>query len=136
MSIGLDNNNPGNIRLSATKYLGEVQLSQNKSFKQFKSMAWGYRAIFVLLHTYNIRYGLRNIERIINRYAPPTENNTERYISFVSYRSGIPRDKPIDTLSANDMIPIVTAISRMENGVEAVSEDVNAGWELFIKHKP
>ena len=99
-------------------------------------MAWGYRAIFVLLHTYNIRYGLRNIERIINRYAPPTENDTERYISFVSYRSGIPRDKPIDTLSANDMIPIVTAISRMENGVEAVSEDVNAGWELFIKHKP
>ena len=136
MSIGLDNNNPGNIRLSSTKYLGEVKISNDKAFKQFESMAWGYRAIFVLLHTYNVRYGLKNIESIITRYAPPTENDTERYIAFVSYRSAIPRDRQIDTLSAKDMIPIVTAISRMENGVEAIHDDIKAGWNLFLKHKP
>lgn len=136
MSRGLDNNNPGNIRLSATKYRGEVQPSRDKSFKQFETIAWGYRAVFVLLHTYNTRYGLRNIESMVGRYAPPTENDTERYISFVSYRSGIPRDRPIDTLCETDMIPIVTAISRMENGIEAEPEEIDAGWELFERHKP
>lgn len=43
---GLRNNNPGNIRLSSTKYQGEVQPSQDTAFKQFESMAYGYRAIF------------------------------------------------------------------------------------------
>lgn len=35
---GLRNNNPGNIRLSSTKYQGEVQPSQDTAFKQFESM--------------------------------------------------------------------------------------------------
>lgn len=46
MSRGLKNHNPGNIRQSATKYIGEVRPSQDKSFKQFSSMAYGYRAMF------------------------------------------------------------------------------------------
>ncbi len=136
MSRGLDNNNPGNIRLSATAYLGEVKPSRDKAFKQFETMAWGYRAIFVLLHTYGVKHGLRSIEAIVKRYAPPTENDTERYVSFVAYRSGIAREREIDTLSAADMKRIVTAISRMENGVEAVAAEIDEGWELFMKHKP
>jgi Asp-tRNA(Asn)/Glu-tRNA(Gln) amidotransferase A subunit family amidase len=50
MSRGLKNNNPGNIRISATKYLGEVQPSQDRSFKQFKEMRYGYRAMFVIIN--------------------------------------------------------------------------------------
>ena len=29
------------------------------------------------------------------------------------------------------MIPVVAAMSQMENGVKAVWEDVEAGWRLF-----
>ena len=31
------------------------------------------------------------------------------------------------------MVPIVAAMSYVENGVEAKMPDVQAGWELFIK---
>ena len=61
MSRGLANNNPGNIRRSKVRYKGEVQPSRDPSFKQFESPAWGYRAVFMLLHTYRVRHGLRII---------------------------------------------------------------------------
>lgn len=38
MSRGLKNCNPGNIRISTTKWIGEIQPSTDKSFKQFKAM--------------------------------------------------------------------------------------------------
>ena len=34
------------------------------------------------------------------------------------------------------MVPVVAAMSRVENGVAAVIDDVNKGWELFQQHKP
>ena len=67
---GIRNCNPGNIRNSKTKYLGEVRPSRDAAFKQFETMAWGYRAMFVLLHTYS-RNGYRTLRQMIMRYAPP-----------------------------------------------------------------
>ena len=55
MSRGLRNRNPGNIRRSGVRYKGEVRPSTDPAFKQFGSMALGYRAIFVLLDTYRRR---------------------------------------------------------------------------------
>ena len=77
------NRNPGNIRRSATKYLGEVAPSRDAAFKQFETMAWGYRAMFVLLDSYS-RKGYRTIRQMISRYAPPIENHTENYIRCVA----------------------------------------------------
>ena len=57
MSRGVRNCNPGNIRCSRVRYKGEVLPSQDREFKQFESMAYGYRAMFVLLDTYRRRYG-------------------------------------------------------------------------------
>ena len=53
MSRGLRNNNPGNIRRDRDKWQGEIVPSQDQSFKQFSSMAYGYRALikFCLLYT-------------------------------------------------------------------------------------
>ena len=80
MSRGLDNRNPGNIRRSGVRYRGEVRPSRDADFKQFKSMEWGYRAMFVLLHTYSVRYGCNTLSKMISRYAPPSENDTQAYI--------------------------------------------------------
>lgn len=65
---GMRNRNPGNIRRSATKYLGEVAPSRDAAFKQFETMAWGYRAMFVLLDSYS-RKGYRTIRQMVSRYA-------------------------------------------------------------------
>ncbi|MCX4282172.1 structural protein P5 [uncultured Alistipes sp.] len=131
MARGLNNRNPGNIRQSKGRYKGEVRPSRDPAFKQFETMAWGYRAIFVLLHTYRIRHGLRTIAAMIARWAPPSENKTGLYIRTVSRRSGIPADRPLDTRDRRTMIPIAAAISFVENGTAADMHDVEKGWELF-----
>lgn len=132
MSRGLRNNNPGNIRRSRVRYQGEVRPSRDADFKEFETMAYGYRAMFVLLDTYSSRYGLHTIRSMLNRYAPPEENLTESYIRFVSDYSGVMPDEPIDTRCQGDMIPIVAAMSRIENGISANLADVEEGWRLFI----
>jgi hypothetical protein len=109
-----------------------VSPSQDCEFKQFESMAYGYRAMFVLLDTYRRRYGLTTIRQMINRYAPPSENFTEGYVRFVADYAGVMPDEVVDTRSEMDMIPIVAAMSKIENGVAANIEDVERGWELFI----
>jgi hypothetical protein len=127
--------NPGNIRKSATRYLGEVVPSRDKAFKQFQTMVWGYRAMFVLLDSYR-RKGYLTIRQMVTRYAPPIENHTENYIRYVSEWSGVGVDVPLDTQSDKVMIPVVAAMSRIENGIPAVLADVDAGWNLYQTHKP
>ena len=129
-SRGLRNCNPGNLRHGSVRYRGEVA-STDDSFKCFESMAMGYRAMFVLLHTYQCRYGLKCIAEMIARYAPPTENNTTAYIEAVVQISGIAADYILDTLSDESMLAVVSAMSRVENGVGACPADVIEGWELF-----
>ena len=133
MSRGLRNCNPGNIRRSRTRYEGEVVPSGDSQFKQFESMGYGYRAMFVLLHTYRLRGYGATIEKMISRYAPPSENNTEGYIARVSVGSGIAKDCLLDTLSAEQMIPIVCAMSEVENGVAADRPTVERGWHWFAR---
>ena len=52
MTRGLRNNNPLNIRRNNTKWQGLSVTQTDKSFFQFKTMAYGYRAAFKTLQTY------------------------------------------------------------------------------------
>lgn len=135
MSRGLQNCNPGNIRQSKVRYKGEVRPSRDPAFKQFESLAWGYRAIFVLLDTYRIRYGLDTIRGMISRWAPPSENHTETYIRAVADAVGIPDGQPLDTRDRTTMLRMAAAISRVENGAAADMGEVELGWELFVRDK-
>lgn len=131
MSRGLRNCNPGNIRRSIARYRGEVQPSRDPEFKQFESLAWGYRAIFVTLDTYQRKHGLRTIAEMIGRWAPPTENHTRAYVRAVAHRSGIAPCGEIDTRNRATMVAMVAAMSRVENGVPADRKALEEGWELF-----
>ena len=132
MSRGLDNCNPGNIRRSRVRYRGEVRPSRDAAFKQFESMEWGYRAVFVLLDTYRRRYRLDTVRGMIGRYAPPSENDTARYVRTVCEMTGLGPDERIDTRSRATMVPLVAAISWVENGVAAVRADVERGFDLAV----
>ena len=129
---GLRNNNPGNIRQNSIRYSGEIQPSKDAAFKQFQSMAYGYRAMFVVLHTYARKHGIDTIERMISRYAPANENHTQAYIDAVSAESGVSATSHLTSTNADVMIPIVAAMSRVENGVFANMHEVVEGWDLFI----
>lgn len=130
---GLRNCNPGNLRCSAVRYKGECAEGDSAGFRRFESVAYGYRAMFVLLHTYALRYGCRTIEAMILRYAPPSENDTAAYIRRVSRASGIDARARVDTLDGAVMQPIVCAMSAVENGVAACVADVRSGWAMFAE---
>ena len=88
---GLRNYNPRNIRRNSDVFQGEINPSRDNEFKQFKTMAYGYRAIFKILCNYHRIYKLTTIRQMIGRWAPQNENNTEAYVHLVSSYSGIQR---------------------------------------------
>lgn len=134
MSRGLRNNNPGNIRQNSDNFLGEIKPSADSAFKQFESIEYGYRAMFVTLNTYQKRYGLSTIRTMISRWAPSKDNNdTEAYIRAVSSESGVPENSHITSTNKDVMVPIVAAMSRVENGAAANITEVQRGWDLFMQ---
>ena len=134
VSRGIRNNNPLNIRHSRDRFQGEVVPGSDRAFKQFSSMAYGYRAAFVVLGSY-LACGRNTVEKIIRAWAPPTENNTEGYINHVVQRSGVGRNKVLTADSGGDYRKIVAAMSHCENGVPANMADVEAGFRLQSKIK-
>ena len=126
---GLRNNNPLNIRHSRDRFQGEVVPGSDRAFKTFSSMAYGYRAAFVVLGSY-LACGRNTVEKIIRAWAPPTENNTESYIAHVVQRSGVGRNKVLTAESGGDYRKIVAAMSHCENGVQANMADVEAGFRM------
>ncbi|MBI6215999.1 structural protein [Proteus sp. DFP240708] len=128
---GERNNNPGNIR-HGSKWQGLSIEQTDKDFCQFISPEYGIRAIYKLLQTYQKKYGLNTIKTIINRYAPPNENNTAGYIIRASKEIGIEEDNPINTQLKNVAIPLAVVIVNIELGYQPYSEKVfEDAWLLL-----
>jgi len=130
MTRGYQNKNPGNIRLTADTWKGEIP-GKDKSFKTFKSMSWGYRAIFVLLRTYIIDKQLNTIRKIISTYAPGNENNTGAYITTVAKHTGLDPDEQIYFSDESKIVDVVAAISYVENGIQPDISQIFDGLKLF-----
>ena len=131
MSRGLRNCNPGNIRITKDKWQGLRANQEDKSFFQFETMAYGYRALIRTLQNYRIKWGCQTIADFINRWAPPVENNTSGYISRVCREMQVPNSYIPDINDKATMCAFAAAISQVENGVPAVMADVEKGWELL-----
>jgi hypothetical protein len=129
---GIRNNNPLNIRHNADVFQGEIT-GNDKSFKTFSTMPYGYRAGFTILHTYLTKYGCNTIEKIISRFAPPIENNTQAYISTAVKYSGVAANEILTATSGGKYILIVSAMSFVENGVNADIAQIKAGFNLQTK---
>ena len=129
-SRGLRNNNPGNIRHGASKWVGLVP-GDDSAFCTFSEMKYGYRAMIKLLQNYKKLHGCDTIRKIINRWAPPNENNTPAYVLYVAGRMGKSPDVDIDVNDKGTMVALAAAISAMENGEPAVVSDIEAGWETL-----
>jgi hypothetical protein len=110
---------------------GEVRPSQDKSFCQFKNMAYGYRALIKLLQNYRRLYRCRTIADFIQRWAPPSENNTSGYITRVCREMQVPESYVPDVDDMATMCAFASAISLVENGKLAVMADVESGWNLL-----
>ena len=125
------NKNPLNIRYSpANNWRG--QTGENKGFCVFSSEAYGMRAAFRILTNY-IKNGHNTIRKIVSRWAPPSENNTEKYIEFVSYETIIDPDLELTDNNIHDYwtkLMILRAMAKMESGVWYDEQQIN----LYINY--
>jgi len=115
LTRGERNNNPGNIVKSDIFWRGEIA-GDDKRFESFASPDEGIRALALILQNYQKKYGLNTVRGLINRYAPPVENNTGAYINAVSGAVGVSPDTPLNLADPGTLLPLVTAIIKHENG--------------------
>ena len=129
---GYRNNNPLNIRKNAANaWKGKVVPGTDPAFEQFISMAYGYRAALYLLRKY-IGQGHNTIRKIINKWAPPSENNTSSYVANVASRSGIGANTILSRDDQQSLCKIAWAMAWSENGkAPATMDDIYAGWALL-----
>lgn len=113
---GIRNNNPGNIRKSAEAWQGLAPEQTDSAFFQFVSMPYGVRAMVKILRNYSTRYGLNTVQGIINRWAPPVENNTSAYVNAVAGALQVSPTAPLNLDNADTIFTLVRAIISHENG--------------------
>ena len=127
------NNNPLNIRRSKDKWQGLAAKQSDSSFFKFESMEMGWRAAFVILtKTYYHKYRLFTIRKIISRWAPSVENDTEAYIKRVSDLTGIDPDEPlgIPSLYPSSWMALGLAMAIVEGGRQPDVFPMMRGWTL------
>lgn len=121
---GIRNNNPGNIRWG-DPWKGLVPKSErtDDEFCQFVSPVWGIRAICKILQTYASSYGITTVRGIVSRWAPPSENNTKAYVDSVCRQTGLRPHTIIHPKKYKEVLPLVRAIIRHENGEQPYTAD-------------
>lgn len=124
---GIRNNNPGNIRHSKVRWVGEADDQPDADFVTFSAPEYGIRAICRTLISYQTDDGCKTIRQLIERWAPPNENNTAAYVSAVSVACGCGPDDPVNVRQASIMSPLIWAIIRQENGQQPYPSSLIAG---------
>ena len=124
--------NPGNIRLGES-WLGLRMKQTDPDFCQFTSMIYGCRALLKLLRTYVEKRGCTTIRKVVERWAPPSENDTTSYVLSVAAACRRDPDErlPVD-VDPLIYLDLARAIARHECGPEAegIWDDV---WEAAAK---
>jgi hypothetical protein len=115
---GLRNNNPGNIE-RGDAWQGLRPTQTDSRFAQFVEMRYGVRAALIIFRNYQSKYGLKTIAQMIARWAPPTENDTNAYVSAVAQRVGIPSNAPLNLADVRTATNFLRAVFRHENGIAA-----------------
>lgn len=132
---GFRNNNPLNIR-KGQAWQGLRKYQTDPAFCQFVTLQYGIRAAFKLLKNYITGFDGRiaphnTIEKIIKRWAPPSENNTSSYIHFVASRC---KRTPTEVVWFSDrefMVSLVTAMMIMESGKTCAPEIIEAAYDML-----
>jgi hypothetical protein len=113
---GIRNHNPGNLRKSADKWQGLASKQPDPEFFTFTSPEMGIRALARTIITYYDKYDLNTVNKIIGRWAPPNENNTQAYANAVAKQMGVATNMEFDAHAYYYLSRLVPAIIRHENG--------------------
>lgn len=140
-SRGERNNNPLNIRHSADHWQGASEEQNDKSFVQFKSLAYGYRAAWKILQSYYERFYMQGkaftVRNIIYRWAPPSDGNaTEAYIRKVLQTSSLGGKEnllpPENVDSYHRLSKLLASMTSIECGISLQNVHTDAICEGYL----
>jgi hypothetical protein len=121
---GIRNNNPGNIRhVAANAWLGLANPPSDGAFCIFTEAKWGIRAMARLFRNYQRNNNLHTVEGVINRWAPPIENNTSAYVNHVARALKVSPSDRIDLSQESVMLDLVKVVTLHENGINPYSDE-------------
>lgn len=120
-SISYRLNNPGNLMFAGQKNATPVVLNGH-TFASFPTLADGQAALDRQI-AIDANAGL-SLRQFVYKYAPPTENNSAKYLADLSSRLGMSPDDPL--INAGDATKIVGEISSFSSapdpGAAAVAD--------------
>lgn len=128
---GIRNNNPLNIRISNNAWLGKVEHNTDGAFEQFITMQMGIRAAVKQIFTY-IRRGDDTPTKVINRWAPPSENNTAAYIERVCALAQLAPHQRLERKSRNFICRMLWAMAQVECGRTIDIQEFFDAYDLAI----
>lgn len=115
-SRGERNMNPGNIEDGPFARSQPGYSGSDGRFARFDTADNGMAAIDALLSSYG-RRGFNTPETIINRWAPPSDNNpTSNYSAYVAEGLGIQPDAPLDMNDPGVRRQVAERIAQFETG--------------------
>ena len=137
MTIGERNNNPLNIRkVPGQRWKGEVLpqrgSGEGAAFCKFSSIEYGIRAAFCILDTYRRKYKAVCVEDIITRWAPPSENDTRKYVETVCRLTGFGGK---ERLREQQWLLLVQVMALVESKMCLSDAELIRGYNLYLKLK-
>jgi hypothetical protein len=120
-------NNPGNVDRTSIVWQGMSAIQSDPRFITFIAPQWGFRCMArILLGDY--REGAVSVHELINRWAPPVENDTGAYVTDVAERCRVDLDA---TLSLPpQLLPLLKAIAIHEGGCPWQDSVIQLGIDL------
>lgn len=118
---GIRNNNPGNIK-KGSSWQGLHPVQSDPVYCVFIRPEDGIRAIVKILMSYQKKHNIHTIKAAIQRYAPPSENKTETYATYVASKSRFQLNENLHFSSKMTLKRIIPAIIEYENGEQPYSD--------------
>jgi hypothetical protein len=120
-------NNPGNVDRTSIPWQGMSAIQADPRFITFVGPQWGFRCMQRILLG-DFREGSTTVHQLIDRWAPPVENDTSAYVTDVATRMGIGIDETL-SLPAQSL-PLLKAIAIHEGGCPWPDSVVQLGIDL------
>lgn len=133
---GMRNKNPMNLVKTKINWIGKVEKSTDRTFEQFTRMEYGIRAGAMDIAN-DIRKGKNTVEKLIEEFAPSSENNTKAYIRNVCKRIGVQEWEVLE-VKEKLIVEIVRVIIDHENGTRGKlisNETIKKGVEMLNLNK-
>lgn len=133
---GLRNNNPLNIR-KGNAWLNERHPQTDPAFEEFQTLEDGWRAGFIIIRNYiKKRPPINTPRKIISRWAPISENPTNKYLEYVCSRAQLKPDEPLKWTDKNKLCCLVWAMSEFECGCEFSFGRIENAYAMANRETP